>query len=127
VSVMLGVQIGDGSVIAAHSVVTRDIPQNSFAGGVPARVIRKLELPDSWVRHGLPLGDQPVDRSLAETSLGLLLALASGAGKGEGINARSDPRWHSVTMGCAVQMLPVYLAGRGLGPAHPHGTCGDLV
>ena len=52
VSVMPGVTIGDGSVIGAHSVVTRDIPPNSFAVGVPARVIRKLELPHGWVRHG---------------------------------------------------------------------------
>jgi acetyltransferase-like isoleucine patch superfamily enzyme len=63
VSVMPGVRIGDGSVVAAHAVVTRDIPPNSFAGGVPARVLRKLDLPDGWVRHGVPLADQPVDRS----------------------------------------------------------------
>jgi acetyltransferase-like isoleucine patch superfamily enzyme len=62
VSVMPGVRIGDGSVIAAHAVVTRDIPPDSFAGGVPARVIRKLELPVGWVRHGVPPGDQPLGR-----------------------------------------------------------------
>jgi maltose O-acetyltransferase len=52
VSVMPGVTIGDGSVIGAHSIVTRDIPPNSFAVGAPARVSRKLELPSGWVRHG---------------------------------------------------------------------------
>jgi maltose O-acetyltransferase len=50
VSVMPGVSIGAGSVIAAHSVVTRDIPAGVLAGGAPAKVIRKLELPDGWVR-----------------------------------------------------------------------------
>ncbi|MCF6236223.1 MAG: hypothetical protein L3J70_07610 [Gammaproteobacteria bacterium] len=36
-----GVIIGSGAVIAAGSVVTTDIPENVFAGGIPARVIRK--------------------------------------------------------------------------------------
>ena len=37
-----GVSIGDNSVIGAGSVVTRDIPPNSFACGVPCRVIREI-------------------------------------------------------------------------------------
>lgn len=37
-----GVTIGDNCVIGAGSVVTRDIPPNSFAVGVPCRVIRKI-------------------------------------------------------------------------------------
>lgn len=50
VAVMPGVTVGDGSVIGVNSVVTRDIPPNSFAAGSPARVIRKLEIPSGWVR-----------------------------------------------------------------------------
>lgn len=38
-----GVTIGAGSVIAAGAVVTRDIPPNSLAGGVPCKVIRNLD------------------------------------------------------------------------------------
>lgn len=41
-TVLKGVTIGEGSVIAAGSVVTSDIPPCSLAGGVPARVIRKV-------------------------------------------------------------------------------------
>lgn len=37
-----GVTIGDNAVIGAGSVVTRDIPSNVFAAGVPCRVIREL-------------------------------------------------------------------------------------
>lgn len=42
VCVLPGVTIGDGSVIAAGSVVNRDIPAGVLAGGVPCRVIRKI-------------------------------------------------------------------------------------
>jgi len=36
-----GVEIGAGAIIAAGAVVTRDIPERSIAGGMPAQVIRK--------------------------------------------------------------------------------------
>jgi acetyltransferase-like isoleucine patch superfamily enzyme len=42
VTVLKGVTIGQGSVIAAGAVVTKDIPPGVLAGGVPAKVLRKL-------------------------------------------------------------------------------------
>jgi acetyltransferase-like isoleucine patch superfamily enzyme len=48
VSVLPGVKVGDGSVVGANSVVSRDIPPNCFAAGVPARVIRELDIPERW-------------------------------------------------------------------------------
>ncbi|SFV33393.1 acyltransferase [Hyphomicrobium facile] len=42
VIVLSGVTIGANSVIAAGSVVTRDIPPRSFAAGQPARVIKSV-------------------------------------------------------------------------------------
>ena len=43
VTVLKGVSIGEASVIAANSVVTKSIPAFTFAAGVPAKVIRKLD------------------------------------------------------------------------------------
>ena len=39
--IMPGVKIGDGAIIAAYSVVTKDIPPYSVFGGNPARFIKK--------------------------------------------------------------------------------------
>lgn len=43
VSIMPGVKIGQGCVIAAGAVVTRDLPENSLAAGIPAKVIRTID------------------------------------------------------------------------------------
>ena len=43
VTVLKGVTIGHGSVIAAGSIVTKDIPPNCIAGGNPAKWIRNIE------------------------------------------------------------------------------------
>lgn len=43
VRILKGVSIGNGSVIANGSIVVTDIPANSIAGGVPAKVIRAID------------------------------------------------------------------------------------
>lgn len=42
--ILQGVTIGKGAVIAAGSVVTRNVPPYTIAAGVPARVIKEREL-----------------------------------------------------------------------------------
>ena len=39
--ILSGVTIGDGAIIGARAVVTRDIPPYTIAAGVPAKPIRR--------------------------------------------------------------------------------------
>jgi maltose O-acetyltransferase len=43
VLVLPGVTVGDGAVVAAGSLVTRDVEPNTLVGGVPARLMRQLD------------------------------------------------------------------------------------
>lgn len=42
VTITPGVTIGNNVVIAAGAVVTKDVPDNSLVGGVPAKIIKQL-------------------------------------------------------------------------------------
>ena len=44
--IMAGVKIGDGAIIGARAVVTKDVEPYSIVGGVPAKEIRKRLKPD---------------------------------------------------------------------------------
>ena len=46
VTVLRGVTIGANAVVAAGAVVTADVAPNTLVGGVPARFIRELPIPD---------------------------------------------------------------------------------
>ena len=51
VIILPGVTIGEGSIVASGSVVTKNVPQGVFVGGVPAKVIKEYDMVD-----GIPKG-----------------------------------------------------------------------
>ena len=42
-TIMSGVHIGQGAVVAAGAVVTKDVPANALVGGVPAKIINMID------------------------------------------------------------------------------------
>lgn len=75
--VLTGVTVGRGCVIAAGSVVTRDIPPYSIAAGVPAKVVGKrfddqitIDRHEADIRDGhFRFSEQGYDHCLIEPSL----------------------------------------------------------
>lgn len=45
VTILPGVEIGEGAIVAAGSVVTKNVPPHTLVGGVPARHIKDLPFP----------------------------------------------------------------------------------
>lgn len=81
--VMSGVRIGDGAIVAAQAVVTKDVAPYTIVGGVPAREIRSRFDPETVARLlDLRWWDWPVERirtSIPDITNGRIEAL-TGAG-----------------------------------------------
>lgn len=86
VLIMGGVNIGDGAVVAAGAVVTKDVPPYAIVGGVPARVIKyrfpedviqKLEASKWWTLDTATLRDniELFQKPLEEDNLNRLVEL----------------------------------------------------
>ncbi len=52
VTILPGVKIGRGAVVAAGAVVTKDVPEYAIVGGVPAQVIGERQLKDLHYKLG---------------------------------------------------------------------------
>jgi acetyltransferase-like isoleucine patch superfamily enzyme len=42
-TILPGVTVGENAIVAAGAVVSKDVPDNTIAGGVPAKVIKRIE------------------------------------------------------------------------------------
>ena len=47
VAILRGTTVGDNSVLGTSTIVTRDVPDNAVAAGVPVRVLRMRETPQT--------------------------------------------------------------------------------
>lgn len=65
VTVLPGVTIGSGSVIGGNSVVSRNIPENCFAAGSPAKMIKSIKVPDGWSHRFGYARNEPAEGFLA--------------------------------------------------------------
>lgn len=58
-SIILGsVSVGDSTVVAAGSIVTRDLPENSICMGTPAQPVRPRFSQDEYLRHKRALNQE---------------------------------------------------------------------
>ncbi len=69
-TILPGVRIGDGAVVAAHAVVSQDVPPYAIVAGNPARMVRRrLSEADAARMQRIAWWDWPVERITAHLRL----------------------------------------------------------
>jgi len=49
-TILANVTIGEGAIVGAGSVVTKDVPANTIVAGNPAKVLRRIEAKGSRIK-----------------------------------------------------------------------------
>lgn len=70
-TIMSGVHIGQGAVVAAGAVVTKDVPPYAIVGGVPAKV-NKYRFSDDIISELLKIDYSKLDSTMIENNLDCL-------------------------------------------------------
>ena len=65
-TIMSGVHIGQGAVVAAGAIVTKDIPPYAIVGGVPAKIIN-YRFEDAIIKELLKVDFKMIDEHLIST------------------------------------------------------------
>ncbi|MBO4701119.1 MAG: CatB-related O-acetyltransferase [Lachnospiraceae bacterium] len=82
-TIMSGVHIGQGAIVAAGSVVTKDVPPYAIVGGVPAKVI-KYRFGDDIINNLIKLDYKTLDIDTIKANINNLY---------EEIDAETDLTW----------------------------------
>ena len=69
--ILTGVRIGDGAIIAAGSVVTKDIEQFSIVGGVPAKFIKRRFSSSKDIENHLSMLNGPLLKNVRNKPVSL--------------------------------------------------------
>ena len=70
-TILDGVHLGQGCIVAAGAVVASDVPPYAIVGGVPAKVIRYRFAPET-IEHLLNVDFAHIDRTWVERNVDLL-------------------------------------------------------
>lgn len=67
-TILSGVHIGQGAVVAAGSVVTKDVPPYAIVGGVPAKII-KYRFPPELIEELLKIDYSKLDKTMVQAHI----------------------------------------------------------
>lgn len=69
VTILAGVHIGEGSIVAAGAVVNKDVPPGTIVGGVPAKVIRSRTLRETPAQAAAEAAEEAAGARSEEASV----------------------------------------------------------